>query len=529
MKTIRPVLRFLAVLSLTAPAACTANYEEFNKNPYQPDNSQMQYDDYITSSALKGMQNLLMPEAEGISQYVDCLMGGSWSGYSADTNPGTGWGGRYATYNPSQAWINIPFNDPISQFYPFYLQLRSVTDNEVLLAVGDVCRVGVMQRVTDTYGPIPYSQVGEANTLNSPYDSQQEVYTRMFGELDAAVETLSAHAAESFNAKADAVYGGNIAKWVKFANSLKLRLAMRIVYADPETARTKAEEAVADPIGVMADNSDSARRLISKNNPWDFFMNQWGDARASADIVSYMNGYNDPRREFYFTVSTFDEKTTGIVNGYHGVRNGIEQQRYLNSKETMNCYSRMAVRSSDPICIMNASEVAFLRAEGALRGWAMGGDAESFYRSGVTLSFEQWGASGAAEYLADAEHTQETYADPLGNYSYSGTPSACTIAWETGADRFERNLERIITQKWIANYPMGVESWSEYRRTGYPRLMAVPHNMSGGVVDDARGARRMPYPDTEYTENAENYAKALQMLGGKDDMSTRVWWDRKNN
>ncbi len=119
MKTIKPTLRFLAALLLTAPAACTANYEEFNKNPYQPDNSQMQYDDYITSSALKGMQNLLMPEAEGISQYVDCLMGGSWSGYSADTNPGTGWGGRYATYNPSQAWINIPFNDPISQFYPF--------------------------------------------------------------------------------------------------------------------------------------------------------------------------------------------------------------------------------------------------------------------------------------------------------------------------------------------------------------------------------------------------------------------------
>ena len=97
-----------------------------------------------------------------------------------------------------------------------------------------------------------------------------------------------------------------------------------------------------------------------------------------------MNGYNDPRREFYFTLSTFDEKTTGIVNGYHGVRNGIEQQRYLNSKETMNCYSRMAVRSSDPICIMNAAEVAFLRAEGALRGWSMSGDAESFYRQGVT-------------------------------------------------------------------------------------------------------------------------------------------------
>ncbi len=519
----------LFLLLLAGGVSCTANFEEFNKNPFQPDNSEMQYDGYITTSALKGMQAMLMPEAEGISQYVDCLMGGSWGGYSADTNPGTGWGGRYATYNPSQAWINIPFNDPISQFYPFYLQLQSVTDDEILLAVGDICRVGVMQRVTDTYGPIPYSQVGEAHTLNSPYDSQEEVYSQMFKELDRAIEVLSSHTSESFSANADAIYGGDITKWVQFANSLKLRLAMRIVYADPVQAQQRAEEAVSDPIGVIRSNSDNARRSISKTNPWDFFMNQWGDARASADIVTYMNGYEDPRREFYFTKSTFDEKTTGITNDYYGVRNGIEQQRYLNSKETMNCYSKMLVHASDPIYIMNAAEVAFLRAEGALRGWNMGDDAQTLYEQGITLSFEQWGAGGASEYLKDDQHTQQAYADPLGNYSYEGTPATCTIAWEPGEEHFERNLERIITQKWIANYPLGVESWSEYRRTGYPRLMPVPHNMSGGVVDDREGARRMPYPDTEYTENAENYIKAVQMLGGQDNMATHVWWDKKNN
>lgn len=521
-------MKRLYVLLMLGAAACTANFEEFNKNPYQPDNDEMQYDGYITSSALKGMQNMLMPEAEGISQYVDCLMGGCWGGYAADTNPGMGWGGRYATYNPSQAWINIPFNDPISQFYPFYLQLREVTDDEILLAVGDVCRVGVMQRVTDTYGPIPYSQVGEASTLNSPYDSQEEVYTHMFAELDDAIAVLSAHSLESFSAKADALYGGDIVKWVKFANSLKLRLAMRIVYADPITAQRKAEEAVSDAIGVIRDNSDNARRAISRTNPWDFFINQWGDARVSADIVSYMNGYRDPRREFYFTTSTFDA-STGVTNGWFGVRNGIEQQRYLNSKETMDCYSRILVRASDPVWIMNAAEVTLLRAEGALRGWSMDGTAQELYERGVTLSFEQWGASGAAEYLANGEYTQEAYADPLGNYSYEGIPSTCTVAWESGGG-FERNLERIITQKWIANFPMlGVESWAEYRRTGYPRLMPVPHNMSGGVVSDSEGARRMPYPDTEYTENAENYMRAVQMLGGRDDMATHVWWDRKNN
>lgn len=528
MKYYRSYPRVLVASVLALSAACTANFEEFNKNPYQPDHSEMEYDDYITSSALKGMQNMLMPEAEGISQYIDCLMGGSWGGYSADTNPGTGWGGRYATYNPSQAWINIPFNDPISQFYPFYLQLQSVTDDEVLLAVGDICRVGVMHRVADTYGPIPYSQVGEAHTLNSPYDSQEQVYMRMFDELSAAVDVLSAHAAESFSANADALYGGNIVQWAKFANSLRLRLAMRIVYVAPEVAQAQAEQAVAHPLGVIASNSDNAKRAISRVNPWDFFMNQWGDARASADIVSYMNGYEDPRRAFYFTQSTFDE-TLGVANGYHGVRNGIEQQRYLNSKETMDCYSRILVSPADPICIMNAAEVTLLRAEGALRGWAMGGDARTLYEQGVTLSFEQWGAGGAADYLADSRSTQESYVDPLGNYSYTGVTSPCTIAWEQDPGKFEANLERIITQKWIADFPMGVESWAEYRRTGYPRLMPVPHNMSGGAVSDGRGARRMPYPDTEYTENSENYAEALQMLGGSDNMATPVWWDRKNN
>lgn len=105
--------------------------------------------------------------------------------------------------------------------------------------------------------------------------------------------------------------------------------------------------------------------------------------------------------------------------------------------------------------------------------------------------------------------------------------STITIAWENGAENFERNLERIITQKWIANFPLGVESWSEFRRTGYPRLIPVVENKSGGIIDTNHMIRRLWYPPTEYTENADNINLAIGLLGGPDNGGTRLWWDKK--
>ena len=163
------------------------------------------------------------------------------------------------------------------------------------------------------------------------------------------------------------------------------------------------------------------------------------------------------------------------------------------------------------------------------------GEAKDFYDEGIRLSFEEWGVSGADTYLANTTGKPQLYADPANSNSYSQELSDITIAWDAGASLAQMQ-ERIITQKWIAIFPLGVEAWSEHRRTGYPKLLPVPTDKSGGTVDVAQGARRLPYPVEEYQQNNANLQLAIQTLDGEqqngnrtgDVMGTRVWWDCKS-
>lgn len=288
-------------------------------------------------------------------------------------------------------------------------------------------KVAAFLRVTDGYGPIPYSQLGANSDLTAPLDTQKKVYETMLGELDEAVAALLAHRTETFSSKADKVYGGKVEKWIKLANSLKLRMAMRMVYVDSATAQAKALEAVnPENGGVLTTNDDNAA-IQATTNPFRVIMYEYngGDSRIAADITSYMNGYKDPRREKYFLESTFTD-VDGVKNGYYGIRLGTEPIQ----SETAHKYSNMNVEASTKLVWMTAAEVAFLRAEGALRGWNMSGTAESFYKKGVELSFEQWGASGADSYLEDGSSLPELYKDPLGTYSYNGSQPTITIKFD---------------------------------------------------------------------------------------------------
>ena len=162
-----------------------------------------------------------------------------------------------------------------------------------------------------------------------------------------------------------------------------------------------------------------------------------------------------------------------------------------------------------------------------MRGWNMGGGtAEQFYNEGIRLSFDQWKVAGADKYLANDTRTPAAYIDPAGDNGFSNAPSNITIKWDSNAS-FDTNLERIITQKWIANFPLGHEAWSEYRRTGFPRLMPAMVDKSGGIVDLSRGARRQTFTQAERSDNHDNYLKAVEMLGGPDNLSTDVWWAAK--
>ena len=358
--------------------------------------------------------------------------------------------------------------------------------------------------------------------------------------MDNIITVLGKFGNQSFSSSADRIYNGNTSAWYKFANSLKLRMAMRTCYVagfnvNGKTSQQLAEEAVA--AGVMTAATDGAYRKVADHNPWQRFMVLWSDARISADLTCYMNAYNDPRREAYYDKSTFGTVSGNAYTGeesYVGLRRGILQGQYNSWSQGSSC---MKVTTSDNIVVFRASEVAFLRAEGALRNWNMGGTAKDFYEEGIRLSFEENGiTSGVENYLASTGKV-EAYKDPLKGqsaqtYDYSGAINTnVTVAW-SGGD-FEKSLEQIITQKWIANFPNGMESWTEYRRTGYPKLMPMAANASGGIVNDAEGARRMPYPTDEYRENRESVEAAVATLTQEsktkrgDTMATHVWWDCK--
>lgn len=521
---------FFILLAVVSLNACTAGFDDINTNPYEVTKKELNRDGYNINSYMIGLQSTIATSAPHLNQFAGQLMGGNWGRYTADSNPGFNHK-NFASYKPTDGWIKPIFADNITNTFKEMGGLEAATDNKVLLSVALICKVASLHRVTDIFGPMPYSRVGEDGKLQIPYDSQEQVYKRMFKELDSAITVLAdkKNINERFSLKADKVYDGEIRRWVKFANSLKLRLAMRLAYVNEPFARKMAEEACKTEggnIGTMTDNIDNATysNFGKDGNPLYLASHVWngGDARVCADITSYMTGYEDPRSEKYFLPSTFKE----VDNGFVGLRSGI----MIPSVEKGHAYSNFNLTSSSPLIIMNAAETAFLKAEGKLRGWNVGAKtAKEFYEEGIALSFKQWGAAGIEKYIEDDTRLPLAYKDPLQDNTYSGNISTITIAWKDDAD-FEQNLERIITQKWIANFPfLGIEAWSEHRRTGYPKFMNVAINNSLGLVDTGFGPRRLNYPQSEISTNAENVQKAVaEYLNGPDNLATRVWWDCKN-
>lgn len=515
--------RTLLYIALTAllplASACTDDYLDYNTNPGDATQDEMQRDGYLLSSAVTTMQSWVIPLDVNSTQMTECLLGGSYGGYFADAN--TGFAGKnFAQFCPVEGWLSWAFDNYIPKYFIGYNEVTSNTSDQVIISVARVIKVAGMQRITDIYGPVPYSQVGAGGEITAPYDSQRDAYLHMIADLDTAISILTEHSADNFSPKIDKVYGGNVARWVKLANSLKLRMAMRMVKPEPELAKKYCEEVAAHPIGAMSDNADNAVMPVTAKNAFRVVCYEYndGDSRIAAEILAYMNGYNDPRREKMFTPSSFDD----VPGGYIGLRSGIE----ISQARNIHDYSNMAVGVGDGHLWMNAAEVAFLKAEGALRGWNMGGTAQQWYNRGIALSFDQWGAAGADDYCNNSTSQPDAYNDPENPDFSAPIASSITIKWDEGAT-MEQNLERIITQKWLANFPLGLEAWSEYRRTGYPALLPALVNNSGGSVDVARGARRVVYPYNERVNNTENYNQAVRdLLGGPDTQGTDVWWAR---
>ena len=515
-----------ATAALCLLASCTGRFEYLNTNPNQVTQDQMQANNYIVGTKVVALQSLVVPVQEHQYQFQESLMGNPFAGYMGSTVDT--WQARWETFNPSGDWRRTTFTDVMTNFYAPYRGILSGTDDEVAIAFANLFRVAVMQRLTDAYGPIPYNDVLKTEKVTVKYDSQQDVYNAMFEELDAAIEAFSKNLSlpASSWVKYDRVYNGDISKWLKYANSLKLRMAMRVSYAAPELAQERASEAIASG-NLILTNADNAY-IHPVENKLALIYNDWGDHRAAADILSYMNGYKDQRLAKMF-IKNHPDAQNEAERKYVGVRIGST----ISKKSAfVDGYSNMAVTANDPLLWMNAAEINFLLAEYELRFAKDNSKAKVYYEKGIALSFEERGAAGAQEYIANDTDTPELYIDPLGTYSAEKKMSESKVAWDTASDE-EGHLEQIITQKWIAIFPLGNEAWAEYRRTGYPRLLPGVQNLGPDRIDLDRHARRLVYPVEEYTSNGSNLNEAISLLNGEavsgsgDAMSTRIWWDCK--
>lgn len=534
MKTLNKL--FVGTAVALAATACTGDYLDINANQYQP--GSLDADNYALASSMGLVCNTVMSNDVNQYQLVESLMGCVLGGYFSDGNGN--FTASFARYNPSNGWSRVLMeanqNSVIPQLYTNYTLIEGYAEssgNPLPLAIAKICKVAAMSRVTDTYGPIPYSQIGYDGNILTPYDSQEDVYNKFFEELDEAVAMIQDNTDKSVSPLIDDVYKGDMTGWTQLANSLKLRLAMHISYANPTLAKKMAEEAVA--AGVIESNQYTAsyKHYSTGGNPtYRSTVGYGNDSRPSADLISYMNGYNDPRRAKYFTTSGWKDASGNYLVGPDGVNT-----EFVGVRRGWTTYDRdgwalkmsgIAVADTDPTLWLTAAEVAFLRAEGvAVFGWNMGGTAEQFYNQGITLSFEQYGVSGADAYIADATSVPARYYDPSDANPYNSTISTITIAWDDNATT-EQKQQRIITQKWIANWTLGIEAWTDFRRTGYPTLIPVAYNGSGGLVSDTYGPQRLPYPQEEYTNNGTNVQNAVaNLLNGPDNMATKLWWQCK--
>jgi hypothetical protein len=524
------------VFLLFACASCTKNFKTYNSNPNSVDTSLLKNDNVGVGAYFPQMEQAVIfnatPGDASVYQVATNLNADLYSGYMGTATQG--FQAQNGTYNFNQGWNNSCFTVEYTNLMPAWLSIKQLCETQYphLYAMANIIKVAGMHRVTDVFGPIPYSQVG-AGGFSVGFDAQQGIYNDFFAELDSSIATLTSYVQQfpgaTPAAKFDMIYGGDFVRWIRFANSLKLRLAMHIRYADAALAQKEAESAISNSFGVMTVNTDNAALATSNGvtvtNPLWVIAGGYGDVRAGAVLGSFLTGYNDPRLSLYLTPSTLYPGT------FIGVRNGIN---VVVNKDRIG-YSSLAITQNQPIQWMNAAEVYFLRAEGTLLGWNMGvGTAQSFYETGIQTSFGQWGATGASGYIANNTSLPAPYVDPVApsgvNDVAAGNPalSTVTIQWDPSA-AFERNLERILTQKYIAMYPNGQEAWTEFRRTGYPKIWPVVVNNSNGTIPTALEVRRLPYPSSQTQSNPTGVNQGISELGGPDNGGTKLWWDKNPN
>ncbi len=355
-------------------------------------------------------------------------------------------------------------------------------------AVARIAKAYYYSVLTDRFGDIPYFDAlkgGADGTFRPKFDAQKDIYTDLFKELKEAAAQFDAGPA----VKGDIILGGSATRWKKFAASLRMVLALRLSKVDPTTG--KAEFASALAAGPLVSNADNVVYKYDANfpNPWyaSFVTSGRLDFAVSTTLVDYLKPLSDPR------LPAFADKSTSKQD-YVGMPYGLTNPGAKAADVSLPAAPLRTVINA-PANNLTYAQILFSQSEAAKLGWIMG-DAKALYEAAIKASFQQWNVFTDASYAA-------------------------YIAQPTVAFTDAKALELIGTQKWVALYMQGYEAWSEWRRTGFPKLTPAP----GAGNPSKQIPRRQQYPTTERDLNSENYA-AVNTRQGADADNTRVWWDK---
>ncbi|TXD47890.1 SusD/RagB family nutrient-binding outer membrane lipoprotein [Polaribacter sp. IC073] len=392
------------------------------------------------------------------------------------------------------------------------LETSTAPTATVDLAIARVQKVLIFSRITDAYGDIPYSEAGKGflEGIRFPkYDTQSSIYSNMLETLEASVVVLNSGGTSSYGT-ADLMFAGDTGKWKKFANSLMLRLAMRMVKVDDASAKAWATKAISG--GVMTSNADIAflqyENSANDGGPNVNPLTKCFTSRASTQVkisktfMDFMKDRDDPR------VSVLASTVSGDTDPalQFGQDINIATRGTANSKPNINIFGGSGnVVYDAPFFFQTYAEVEFMLAEAGER-WSLAGGAtnvETHYNAGVTAAMQYLSMYGNGANITTTQIDDYLNTNPF-------VPAEA--------------LKMINEQYWVATFGNGLETFSNWRRSGYPELVpaSVAATLTGGEIP-----RRLPYPASEKLNNPANVEAAIVQQGG-DLLTTRMWWDKIN-
>ena len=481
------------VLGLVAVSAvsCDKGFEELNVNPNAPT---IANPDQLFTEALiinAGQFNTAVNTEQWSLQV--------WTQMMADINGinvGSG-------YNYDGGWNDQLWAEWYTRVLSPCSQIIRLTEDDPFLvnktAIARILRAYAFQRITDLWGDVPYTDAllgfnPDGSPIRAPrYDSQQTVYMGLLAELKEAVAAIDPTKDSFFGA--DVLYSGDFDAWIKFGNSIRLRMAMRLSEVDPATAQQHVSELLADESTLISSVSEGAHFEFNaeERNPFfELFNSGQGLRNPSHFLIEFLRENNDPRLPIYAQETPSSqvagtEPFVGVPNQLTLIELNSLGINTFNSSLVGDHFLNITIRGTS----MSYAEVCFLKAEAALRGWGGSMSAGDYYNAGVTASME-----------------------------WVNTPNDSITSFLAGAGAFDGTLENIIEQKWLdCVYTNAYEGFAEWRRTGFPILTDENDN----PINTSAVPKRLPYPPSEWVTNGTNVA-AVGL--SNNDKSTPVWWDK---